>query len=216
MFKFCRRLFTLVGINCSSLNCYLIRLFLSLKMNLLPFWKTVRFEGNTLGALHMERSPGGTKRHAYIQVSEWGQSLIVTQQSNCALQATRNRRLLLPTQPPTHSRSSFVSRKGSTECDNSTPTGNKTPGHRKCLTVRNAHWATKQLKLLSCRFQAVPQLQMNRTARIKYFQWFRRLCVKMFMCRSQGCVLNGKFCETFSVVSLSSFIRSFWFLFCSQ
>jgi hypothetical protein len=43
-------------------------------------------------------------------------------------------------------------------------TGYKISEHGKCLSVTSAHRATKQLKLLPYRFQAVYQLQQRDTA----------------------------------------------------
>jgi hypothetical protein len=44
-----------------------------------------------------------------------------------------------------------------------------------CLFVTSAHRATKQLKLLPYRFQAVYQQQKRETAaRIQYYHWLHR------------------------------------------
>jgi hypothetical protein len=61
------------------------------------------------------------------------------------------------------------------EVPNKTTTSNEISGHRKYLSVKTAHRATKQLKLRPYRFQAVHQLQQRDTAaRIQYCHWFRR------------------------------------------
>jgi hypothetical protein len=57
----------------------------------------------------------------------------------------------------------------------SIPTGNKISGHSKCLPVTSAHRATKQLKLLPYRFQAVRHLQQgDAAAGIQYWCCFSR------------------------------------------
>jgi hypothetical protein len=58
-------------------------------------------------------------------------------------------------------------------------------GHSKCLSVTSAHRATKQLKLRSCRFQAV--ISCNNGTRLQEFNiaiGFVVLCAKGFMCSS--------------------------------
>jgi hypothetical protein len=81
--------------------------------------------------------------------------------------------------------------------DKEVPTGNRISGHRKYLSVKSSHPATKQLKLQPYRFQAVRQLQQrNMTARNQYCIGFVVLCVKGFICSSYGCVLNGTPCTS--------------------